>query len=121
MISEREGEFKMSKPKINLSHIGINNEDILSQIAQENKDLMVVMLQYINEDKKFFSLLWDSYDICFDRDSKDYIKQDIYSNDTYVKDSVEYNYVLEKIIREYHSYNKNGNNAKSRNSNVLQI
>lgn len=112
MISEREGEFKMSKPKINLSHIGYKNADIISHLEPSNKELTLILSQYIDDDKKFFSILWGAYDICFDRNDNDYIKQDIYSNESYVRESAEYNYVLNLIIKDYHAYNKNGNNLR---------
>ena len=102
----------MSKPKINLTTLGIKNIDILNSVSS-NTDLALILNQYLDDDRKFFAILWDHYDICFDRDDGDYIKQDIYSNEAYVKDSVEYNYVLDKIIKEYHSYNKNGRNLKN--------
>lgn len=97
--------------KLNLSYLGFYNKDILKYM-QENEMDTTYLENCVENDKEFFSKLWDNYDLCFDRDHMDEIQQDIYSSKSYEKGSIQYEFVLNKIINEFHSFNKNGHNIK---------
>lgn len=97
--------------KLNLTYVGIHNEDIIQFMKENNMDTSYLE-DCIDNDIEFFGKLWDNYDIAFDRDTIDEIKQDIYSSADYEKGTVKYNFVLDKIIRECHSHEKNGHSIK---------
>lgn len=97
--------------KLNLTYIGVHNEDIIRHMKENDMDTSYLE-DCVNDDKEFFSRLWDNYDLVFDRDAMDELRQDIHSSSSYEKGSVKYNFVLEKIIKEFHSHEKNGHSIK---------
>jgi len=104
----------MSKTKIELAYMGVHNEDLLHKIEEINPLFAEEIKPYIDNDKEFFGRIWDMYDLAFAiNDEQSQISQDIYSSDDYKKGSTFYNFVLEKIINEFHAYNKNGHNLKN--------
>ena len=55
--------------KLNLTYVGIHNEDIIQFMKENNMDTSYLE-DCIDNDIEFFGKLWDNYDIAFDRTSQ---------------------------------------------------
>ena len=104
----------MSKSKIELANLGVHNEDLLHRIEDINPSFAEEIKPLVNNDKEFFGKIWDMYDLAFVIiDEQSQIPMEVYSSDDYEKGTPFYDFVLSKIIRDFHAYNKNGHNLKN--------